>query len=101
MNLLHYCTTLYMFILQSFSFSYVSNPYCLEGGGGIECVLMYSNKYSINLKKSRRRVRPILEQLKHLSTVLYMTAQFYDKVQQIINGKNNKIGQIVIFATEQ
>jgi hypothetical protein len=67
---------------------------------------MYSNKYSINLKKSRRRVRPILEQLKHLSTVLYSTAQFYDKVQQIIDGKNRdrikyKIGQIVIFATEQ
>ncbi len=56
--------------------------------GGIECVLMYSNKYSINLKKSRRQVRPILEELKHISTVLHMTAQFYDKVQNIIADKN-------------
>ena len=48
-----FITTLYMFILQPFSFSYVSNLpllYCIEGGGG-KCVLMYSNKYSINLKK--------------------------------------------------
>jgi hypothetical protein len=92
MNLLHYCITLYMYVHPAIFLFFLcfkpASPYCIEGGGGIECVLMYSNKYSINLKNSRRRVRPILKQLKHLSTVLYLTAQFYDKVQQIINGKN-------------
>jgi hypothetical protein len=48
------CFITFMFILETFIFSYVSKPslltVCIEGGGGY-CVPMYSNKYSINLKR--------------------------------------------------